>query len=303
MSVKHLSQQLAVLLSTPHTLRALTQLFKLRIVALLLTAAAAGAFLGARGWPRWTELAVLLLAGGSAAAGASAINEYLEWEQDARMRRTRHRPLVTGVLPRAAWVPLLGAAMILGPALAVLPWNPELAFFVVVGALIYVGVYTVWLKPRTPLNIVIGGAAGSCAVLSGGAAVGAWRDPGVLGLAALIFLWTPIHFWSLALACREDYARAGVPMLPVCTTPRRTAFWGLMHGAGAALIALALVAHPALGPLYLVPVAAATALLLGRGWRLFQAPSRARAWQLFHTSNLYLALVLLVICLDAVTAL
>ena len=123
--------------------------------------------------------------------------------------------------------------------MAVLPANPALALFLTLGAIIYIGVYTLWLKPRSPLNVVIGGAAGSCAVLSGGAAVGAWSDPGVLALALLVFFWSPTHFWSLALACREDYERAGTPMLPVVTTARRAATWGLIHAMASGVAGLA----------------------------------------------------------------
>ncbi len=282
-------------------LRTMTVLFKLRIVALLLFAAVAGAFLGAGTWPGTRSLAILLVTGGLAAAGASALNEYIERDADARMRRTRHRrPLVTGAIARPGWVPVVGTAMIVLPSLAVLPTNPALAFFLVLGAVIYVGVYTLWLKPRTPLNIVIGGAAGSCAVLSGGAAAGAWTDPGVLALAALVFLWTPIHFWSLALVYREDYAQAGVPMLPVRTSPRWAAFWGLAHGVAGGLVGLALARHPALGWIYLIPTLAITVYLLGQSVGLVIRPSKRRAWLLFHASNVYLALVLLVVCVDAV---
>lgn len=273
-------------------------LFKVRVVALLLFAAVTGALVATGGWPGLLNLTVLIVTGGLAAGGASAINQYLEHEQDAEMRRTRSRPLVTGDLAVGPWVFLLGAAMVIVPALAVLFWNPVLAFFLVAGAVIYVGVYTVWLKPRTSLNIVIGGAAGSCAVLSGSAIVGAWHEPGALGLALLVFLWTPIHFWGLALACREDYARAGVPMLPVCTTPRRSALWGLVHGIGAGVTGILLVLHPALGPVYLVPVATLTAYLLSQGWQLVQSPDTAHAWRVFHASNTYLATVLLAGCVD-----
>lgn len=275
-------------------------LFKLRVVALLLFAAIAGAFVAAGGWPGVLNLVVLLITGGLAAGGASAINQYLEQEQDAEMRRTRHRPLVTGEIAASVWILLLGAAMIITPALAVLPWNQPLAFFLVAGAVIYVGVYTVWLKPRTTLNIVIGGAAGSCAVLSGSAAVGAWNEAGALGLALLVFLWTPIHFWGLALACREEYARAGVPMLPVCTTPRRVAFWGLLHGVGAGVVGILLAFHPRLGLLYLLPALAITLYLLYEGWQLMQHPVKAQAWRVFHASNFYLAALLLFAMLDAV---
>jgi protoheme IX farnesyltransferase len=275
-------------------------LFKLRVVALLLFAAVAGAFLGAGGWPGIEPLAVLLVTGGLTAAGASAINEYLERRIDARMQRTRRRPLVTGVIARSGWVPVFGGVMAVAPALAVLFSNPTLSFFLLLGAVIYVGVYTLWLKPRTPLNIVIGGTAGSCTVLSGGAAVGAWADPGVLGLAVLVFLWTPIHFWSLALVHRDDYERAGVPMLPVHTTPRRAALWGLLHGLVGGVVGQVLVLHPSLGLLYLVPVAAATLCFWWASARLVVQPTARRAWLVFHLSNLYLALVLSSVCLDTI---
>lgn len=276
----------------------ITALFKLRVVALLLFAAAAGAFLGAGGWPGTRPLAVLVLTGGLSAAGASAINEYLEQEIDARMERTKQRPLVSGAITQPRWVPVLGGGLVVAPALAVLPSNPTLSFFLILGAVIYIVVYTLWLKPRTSLNIVIGGTAGSCAVLSGGAAVGAWTDPGVLGLALLIFLWTPIHFWSLALAYREDYERSGIPMLPVRTTPRRAAWWGMLHGLVGGIVGIALVLHAALGLVYLVPVSVTTLCFWGVSGRLVFQPTRRKAWQVFHISNLYLALVLLCICLD-----
>lgn len=279
-------------------LRLLVTLFKLRIVALLLLAATGGAFLGARGWPGATAFASLLTVGGLAAAGASALNEYLERDVDARMGRTRRRPLVVGAVQHPAWVAVVGSLMILLPVLAVLPANPALAFFVFLGAVIYVGVYTLWLKPRTVWNIVIGGAAGSCAVLSGGAAARAWNDPGVVALAVLLFFWTPIHFWSLAVVYREDYARAGVPMLPVRVSLRWAVFWSLVHGVVTGAIGLALVLHPALGLLYLVPVFVVTAYMLGEGVRLLIAPTGRRAWRVFHASNLYLATLLLAICLD-----
>ena len=278
--------------------RVLVVLFKLRVVMLLLRAAVAGAFVAANGWPGLVNLAVLLAAGGLAAAGASAFNQYLEQGLDARMERTRQRPLVSGALTRPGWVPYVGLLMIVIPSLAVLPFNPALAVFLVVGAVIYIWVYTIWLKPRTPLNIVIGGAAGSAAVLSGSAAAGVWNEPGALGLAVLVFLWTPTHFWSLSIAYRDDYARGGFPMLPVQTSPRSAAFWVMLHTTGASIVGLALIAHPALGLIYLVPVSLATGCLLILNIRLITEPSRARALALFHASNLYLALVMLTIVLD-----
>jgi protoheme IX farnesyltransferase len=282
--------------------KSLMILFKVRVVMLLLFAAVGGAFLAADGWPGAGPLTVLLITGGLAAAGASAINQHLEKRLDARMERTRKRPLAARSFTRPGWVPYVGAMMILLPALAVLLFNPALACFLLLGAAIYIGVYTVWLKPRTPLNIVIGGAAGSAAVLSGSAAAGAWNDPGALLLALLVFLWTPTHFWSLAIAYRDDYARGGFPMLPVQTTPRTAAWWVLFHTSGAVLAALALVAQPALGWLYLVPVGLAMVGLLVLNVRLMVEPSPTRALALFHASNLYLAIVILMICLSTLVS-
>jgi protoheme IX farnesyltransferase len=280
----------------------LMALFKVRVVFLLLFAAVGGAFLGAGGWPGAGALSLLLLTGGLVAGGASALNEYLEQDRDALMARTRQRrPLVNGAITRPGWVPFVAGLMILLPSLAVLPSNPALTFFLLSGAIIYVGVYTLWLKPRTLLNIVVGGAAGGAAVLSGSAAAGHWNDPGALILALLVFLWTPTHFWSLAIVYRDDYARGGFPMLPARTSPRRAALWVLVHTLPTALAALALVAHPALGWLYLLPVGLATVDLIARNVRLLAEPTAKRAFSLFKISNLYLALVLLLVCVDALT--
>jgi protoheme IX farnesyltransferase len=280
-------------------LRSLGVLFKVRVVFLLLFAAIGGLFLAAGGWPGFGKLAILLLVGGSAAAGASAINQFLEKDLDARMERTRHRPLAAGTLARESWVPYVGGLMILLPALAVLPFNPALAVFVLLGAAIYLGVYTIWLKPRTPFNIVIGGLAGSAAVLSGSAAAGNWRDPGALLLALLVFVWTPTHFWSLSIAYRDDYARGGFPMLPVQTAPRTAAWWVMLNSGGTALVALVLALRPQLSWIYLAPVAASSLVILALNAQLIREPGRRRALALFHASNLYLAIVILMACVDA----
>ncbi len=272
-------------------------LFKLRIVALLLLAALAGAFLASAGRPGWQEIVVLLLAGTASAGGASALNEYLERDRDAVMQRTRRRrPLATGAAhPRTALIG--GITMVAAAVLLTLPFNPALSFFLFLGAFIYVVVYTIWLKPRTSLNIVVGGLAGSCAVLSGSAAVGRWADPAALMLALLLFFWTPIHFWSLALLYRDAYAQAGLPMLPVKVSRRAAAGWGLAHGVGVGAAALLLaVLRPDLGPVYLVPALAMTALLLARGGLLVSDPSTRNAWRVFHTSNFYLLMILLATC-------
>ncbi len=274
-------------------------LFKIRIVVLLLLAALGGAFLAAHGWPGGGPLLLILVTGGLAAMGASAWNQYIERTSDALMTRTRKRPLVTGAIAQPGWVPYVATAMIAVPVAVVLPSNPALAFFLALGAFIYVVIYTVWLKPRTHLNIVIGGAAGSAAVFSGAAAAGAWTDPGVIALAILLFFWTPIHFWALALVYREDYARASIPMLPVTTTARTAALWGLVHGVGAGAAGVGLAFLPDMGPVYTIPVVIATAVLLWQGTALVIEPTKRYAYRLFHTSNIYLAVVLLAVMLGA----
>ena len=283
-------------------LQMLVVLFKLRIVFLLLMAATGGAFLAAGGWPGLGNLLLLWLTGGMAAAGASALNQYWEKESDGDMERTRKRPLVTGEIAHPKWIPYVGIGLVLLPSLAVLPVNATLSFFLLLGAIIYVGIYTIWLKPRTLLNIVIGGAAGSAAVLSGSAAVGNWNDPGALVLSLLLFLWTPFHFWSLALLYRDDYARSDVPMLPVHTTPRQAAWWVMSHTLPTGLGGLLLVTLPALGWLYFIPVAWVTADLFWRNVKLIQSPSPQNAKRLFMASNIYLLVLLLAICAGTVAA-
>ncbi|NDJ77110.1 MAG: protoheme IX farnesyltransferase [Chloroflexi bacterium] len=273
----------------------LAVLFKLRVVTLLLFAALGGAMLGSGGALSWGAFGLLMLTGGMSAAGASALNQVIERDRDHNMTRTRRRPLVTGqISPRA--VLLVGGGMVLlasGIAWAV--GNPALAIWLGFGALIYVGVYTIWLKPRSPLNVVIGGAAGSAAIISGGAAAGAWNDPGVIGLALLLFTWSPIHFWSLALVYREDYRRTGLPMLPVVASQDRALFWMLAHALATGLFGLLLALHPALGWAYLLPVGPATLWMLRESARLRRDYSGKRALRVFTVSNVYLSIVLLAI--------
>ena len=282
------------------TLRILVVLFKLRIVVLLLMAATGGAFMASEGWPGFRTLLLVWLTGGMAAAGASSLNQYLERHKDDKMGRTmKKRPLVNGEIPNPRWAPWVGVLLVILPVTAVFPFNKPLSFFLALGAVIYVFIYTIWLKPRTLLNIVIGGAAGSAAVLSGSAAAGAWNSPGALILALLLFLWTPFHFWSLAILYRDDYERADVPMLPVHTTPRQAAWWVMSHTAPTSFFGLALVLFPYLGWAYFVPMLIATADLFGRNVKLIHTPSKENARGLFISSNIYLTILLLAIIVSS----
>ena len=261
----------------------------------MLLAAAGGAFLAARGWPGLGNFLLLMITGGMAAAGASAINQYWERESDRLMTRTRRRPMADGSIENIHWVLGVALALILVPSLAVLPFKPALSFFLLLGAFIYVVIYTIWLKPRTLLNIVIGGAAGSAAVLSGGAVVGSWNDSAVLALAAILFLWTPAHFWSLAILYKDDYSRSDTPMLPTRTTTKQAAWWVLAHTGPTAFGAIVLGVIPELGWLYFIPATIVSLDIFRRNYRLIRDPSRANARALFMASNIYLMVILLAI--------
>src|SRR5690606_16132191 len=196
--------------------RTVLGVFKLRIGFLIMITALAGLAIvpGATTGP--VQVLVVALSVLLASAAAGAFNQYIEADSDRLMKRTRRRAFASGALPcNGAW--LLGIVSLLVLAVAAAAWvvNPLSAAFVLLGALTYAGVYTVGLKRRTPWNIVIGGLSGSFAVLAGAAAADPQIGPLAWLLAAVLFLWTPPHFWSLAIANEADYRAAGVPMLPV----------------------------------------------------------------------------------------
>lgn len=283
-------------LTVKDILRSIVVLFKLRVVILLVLSSLGGALLASGGTISAANLGLLLVTGILSASGASAINQYLERSSDALMRRTLNRPLANGLISKP-WI-VLGVAIsfiVLAVGFALLADNPALAVFLALGAAIYVGIYTVWLKPRTILNIVIGGAAGSCAVLSGSAAAGNWSEPGAVVLALLVFIWTPTHFWSLAMAFRDDYSKAGVPMLPTVISDRATAWWITIHTVTTAVVALMLALHPELGLLYFIPILLATIWMTWESIRLISTPEHQQAFKVFKLSNLYLGLVLIFI--------
>ena len=283
-------------LTVKDILRSIVVLFKLRVVILLVLSSLGGALLASGGTISAANLGLLLVTGILSASGASAINQYLERSSDALMRRTLNRPLASGLISKP-WI-VLGVAIgfiLLAVGLALNAGNPALAIFLALGAAIYIGIYTVWLKPRTLLNIVIGGAAGSCAVLSGSAAAGNWSEPGALALSMLIFIWTPTHFWSLAMAFRDDYSRAGVPMLPTVVSDRATAWWITLHTVATSVVALILAFHPELGLPYFIPILFATIWMIWDSIRLIAHPDQQQAFKVFKLSNLYLGLVLIFI--------
>ena len=274
-------------------------LFKLRIgVVIALTAVAGYAVQPGAGPEAW-RLAVLFLAVLVASAAAGAFNQYWEHDLDRHMRRTRARPFVTGKLARSrAWVALIAALAAGATAAAWASTNGWAAVYTLGGAVVYAIVYTVWLKRRTWWNIVIGGLAGSFAVLAGAAAVAPGLSAEAVLLAVILFLWTPPHFWSLAIAFQDDYRAAGVPMLPVVKGDAYAARAILAHAVLLVSLSLALAAlRP--GWIYLVFAAAGGALFVREALRLVGAPSRQTAMRCFHASLAQLSLLLVGAMLDA----
>jgi heme o synthase len=279
--------------------RDILNLFKLRIGVAIALAAAAGLVVEAGRRPGLLEEIILVLAVLVASASAGAFNQYVERDLDARMGRTRKRPFVTGRLRHGpAWLWLIGA-MLLGAVMAAsIATNFLAGLYVFLGAFTYGVVYTVWLKRRTWWNIVVGGLAGSFAVLAGAAAVSAAPGPEALALAVVLFLWTPPHFWSLAIACRADYEAAGVPMLPVVVGDARAA--RAIFASAILLVAASLVPFLySLNIIYLASAAAGGAFFLLRCRALVQRPGRETARAAFLASLVQLGAVLAGAMLDA----
>ena len=287
--------------SLTHLLRDYASLLKLRIV-LLLVATAVGAMLpAARGWPRLGVVVGVILGGTLAAGGAHAINCWFDRDIDAEMSRTSRRPIPDGRIP--AWHALaLGIALnaLAFAALAALA-NLPAAALALLGTLIYVFVYTVWLKRSTTQNIVIGGAAGAIPPLVGWAAVTGSVDATALSLFLVIFFWTPPHFWALAQLIRRDYERARVPMLPAvaggAANAKRQSLVYAVLTVGASVVPFFTHAE---GAVYL-----AGAIALGGGLVAMAALDLARpGWtrRLWSYSMLYLAGLFLLLALGVFTA-
>jgi protoheme IX farnesyltransferase len=273
-------------------------LVKPRIMLLILITAYGAMAFAADGLPPAGLTAWTLLGLGLSSGGASAINHYLDRDIDARMARTAGRPLPTGrVAPEAALG--FGAGLIIA-SVAVLALNVNLisAGLALSGAFTYVVVYTYWLKRRTPLNIVIGGAAGAVPPLVGWAAV-----TGHVGLPAafmflIIFLWTPPHFWALAILAKREYANAGVPMLPVVRGERETARQILIYTLVLVGISLLPFADRTFGWVYLTGAVVLGAEFVLLAVRLVRDTSPPAARRLFLYSLAYLALLFVIIGLD-----
>jgi heme o synthase len=274
-------------------------LTKPRIMSLLLVTGAAGMFVGAKGVPPLSDFAVAMLGLALACGGASALNHVLDADIDRLMgARTRARPVASGrvPVPRALEFGLVLSAASF--ALLASGVNVLTAVLALVGNLFYVVVYTRWLKRATPQNIVIGGAAGAVPPVVGfAAATGSLALP-ALWLFLIVFLWTPPHFWALALMLRRHYAAASVPMLPVVRGERETTRQIVLYSL--AMVAFTLIVGVWLGPLYTAAAAVLGAAFVWLAWRLRAETTHMRALALFHYSLAYLALLFAAAAIDPV---
>jgi len=272
--------------------RELYSVLKLRIgVAISVCALAGLAVTPGETPPAW-QIAVLGLAVLLSSASAGAFNHYVERDLDARMARTRNRPFVTGRFrPGLPWLWAIGAMLVVAVGAAALVLNIPAAVHTFLGAFVYGVVYTVWLKRRTAWNIVLGGLAGSFAVLAGASAVDPALAPAPVWLAVALFLWTPPHFWSLAIALHDDYKAAAVPMLPVVVGDAKAAWIILLHTA--AVTAASIVpAFYGLGWIYLAAALAGGAWFTARSVQLVRTPCPRTAMANFRASLVQLSLLL-----------
>ncbi|MEI6736051.1 MAG: heme o synthase [Actinomycetes bacterium] len=294
-----------VTLSPMQRVMAYVALTKPRIIELLLVTTVPTMFVAKRGWPDLGLIILTLIGGTLAAGGANTFNMVIDRDIDAIMERTKGRPLVTGAMtPRAATIFAFVLEIAAFVVLAV--WVNVLSAWLAISATaFYVFIYTLWLKRRSKQNIVIGGAAGAVPVLVGWAAVTNSLGWTPVVLFAVIFIWTPPHFWALAVRYRDDYAAANVPMLPVVASLRRTTLEILVYTI--VLWAFSLLVGPVaqLGWIYAVG-----ALLLGAFftydavglYRLARKDQAdvARAMRLFHFSITYLTALFVLMAVDVI---
>lgn len=269
------------------------------VVLLLLVTTVAGMVVGGESWPSFSNLIWTLLAGFLAAGGSGAINQYIDRFDDLKMQRTRKRPLPSGRLTPAEGLAFGVASVLISFYLMVSLVNFVAALLTLAGIIYYVLIYSILLKKTTVQNIVIGGGAGAIPPLVGwAAATGGLNIPALL-LFAVVFLWTPPHFWALALVRRKDYARAGVPMLPVVRGEKETRWQIFLYTLELVILTLLLPVFGLGGSVYMIGAIVLGAYLLLFAWRVWRNDGNKVAWQMYRHSSMYLAFLFLVLMFDA----
>ena len=266
-------------------------LTKPRIIELLLVTTVPTMFVAERGVPSVWLMVATVVGGTLAAGGANAINMVIDLDIDRVMERTRGRPLVTGAVGSTGAVVFAVSLEVVAFAWLVATVNLLSAVLAVSATIFYVFVYSMWLKRTSTTNIVVGGAAGAVPVLVGWSAVTGSLDWPPVVLFLVVFYWTPPHFWALAIRYRDDYAAAGVPMLPVVAGPRATAH--RIVGYTAILVVVTVVFSPVaeMGAVYLVAALVLGAVFIALALALRADPDERRAMRLFHYSITYITLL------------
>lgn len=287
-------------LTVGETLRAYLELTKLRIVVLLLFTTVTAMVIAAGGSLRADILIPTIIGGALAAAGASAINQYIDREMDRQMTRTSRRPIPSGrIAPLNAL--LFGLGLVAWSVLVLGIWvNWLTAGLAFLGGIYYIIVYTILLKRNTVVNIIIGGGAGAIPVLVGWAAVTGTLSIEAFILFAIVFYWTPPHSWALALLVNTDYARANVPMMPVARGEAVTRIQILLYSVQLFLITLLPALLQMLGVFYFLAATALGIIMIRMAIRLIKIADKAAARQMYKYSTAYLAFLFLAMILDQV---
>ena len=270
------------------------------VVLLLLVTTYAGMVVGGKAWPSLSLTFWTLLGGFMAAGGSSALNQYIDRDLDKNMQRTSKRPLAAGRM-----TPAEGLAF--GLALSVLSFyiyaafvNLLAAFLSLAGIIYYVILYSVLLKKATVQNIVIGGGAGAIPPLVGWAAATGSLNVPALFLFAIVFMWTPPHFWALAIVRKKDYARAGVPMMPVVRGEKETRWQILIYTLELVAVTLLMPVFKFTGTIYLISALVLGGWLVHTAWQVWRKQGNKIAWKMYRYSSMYLAFIFLALMLDAV---
>ena len=288
--------------ATSRTLLDYLILTKPRVMSLLLFTALGGSFIAARGVPPWQYIVVVLVGGALASGGASALNMWYEEDIDQEMHRTDHRPVAGGrIRPMNALI--FGVALnIVSFAVFYFFTNILAASLAIAGSALYVVLYTALLKRTTTQNIVIGGAAGAMPPLVGYAAILGVLELEAWYLFAVVFFWTPPHFWALSLLIKEDYARAGVPMMPVVSGEAATRVQILLYTVlMLPLTVMYYFATSKLGVVYLVSAVVLGLVFFGLAFKLWRSGERKDTVNLYKFSLLYLFLLFVALMFDAAT--
>ncbi|HSM71290.1 MAG TPA: heme o synthase [Anaerolineales bacterium] len=270
------------------------------IVGLLLITTYGGLVIGGKEWPSFSLTMWTLLGGALAAGGSSALNQYIDRELDKNMQRTAKRPMADGRLTHAEGLAFgLGLSLVSYYILAVFV-NPLAALLSLAGIIYYVILYSIWLKKATVQNIVIGGGAGAIPPLVGYAAATGRLDLTAWILFAIIFMWTPPHFWALAIVRMKDYEKAGVPMMPVVRGELETRKQILVYTIELVIVTLLLPILNLAGTVYLVSSLVLGGALLYAAWAVWKYGGNKLAWRMYKWSSSYLVFIFVAIVIDSV---